>query len=184
MDSEGIPTQEFCAIVVDIVNLAILDVYHKFAYASGDVWSRRNIHGLNTDYLHQFGFSNAHLLVNDFRKFVSNYKVVKVFENCPNSMSYDFFHNIEDLRLPEWTIRIEESYHIIANRLKEIEYRICGVNCNSNIHSSYKPYLNFNRCRKMSTRAKLQHGFHCALYDAYELYFYYKHDFQKFVSPL
>ena len=76
MDSEGIPTQEFCAIIADADNLNVLDIYHKFAFASGDFWSRRNIHGLNTDFLRQFGFSNANLLVNDFRKYISNYKVV------------------------------------------------------------------------------------------------------------
>ena len=178
MDSEGIPMQEFCAIIVDIDTFDILKVYHKFAYASGDNWSRRNIHGLNTDYLYNFGFSNANLLVNDFRKCISDYRVVKVFENCPNSVSYDIFHYIEDLRLPEWTTRVNQRYHILANRLKDSNCQIYNVKCNSNIHSSYRPYKTLRSCRNESERVKLQHGFHCALFDAYELYLYFKHDFQ------
>ena len=59
MDSDGISIQEFCTIMVDIDNLDVLTIYHKFAYASGDIWSRRNIHGLNTDYLYKFEFSNG-----------------------------------------------------------------------------------------------------------------------------
>ena len=178
MDSDGISIQEFCTIMVDIDNLDVLTIYHKFAYASGDIWSRRNIHGLNTDYLYNFGFSNAKLLVNDFRKHISDYKVVNVFENSPNSVSYDIFQYIEDLRLPEWTTRVNQRYHILANRLKESNCQIYNVNCNSHIHSSYKPYKTFRSCRKESERVKLQHGFHCALFDAYELYLYYKHDFE------
>ena len=179
MDSEGIPTQEFCAIIADADNLNVLDIYHKFAFASGDIWSRRNVHGLNTNFLRNFGFSNASILVNDFRKYISCYKVVKVFENCPNSVSYDFFHYIEDIRLPNWTTRVNERYHIVSNRLKKSNSYIFDLaNCNSHIHSSYKPYLNFNRCRKLSERVKLEHGFHCALYDTFELYLFYKDYFE------
>ena len=174
MDTEGIPTQELCAIVVDIENFTIADTYHKFAFARGDNWSRRNIHGLNSNFLYHFGFPNATALQKDFDKWKSNYNIVKVFENCPNSMSNHFFDNVTDLRLPLWVDRINERSHIMANRLKESNLPICDVNCSTEIHSSYKPYLTFNRCRNLAQRCKLQHGFHCALYDTFELYLYFK----------
>ena len=139
----------------------------------------RNVHGLNTNFLRHFGFSNANLLVNDFRKYIGNYEVVKVFENCPNSVSYDFFHNIEDIRLHNWTTRVNQTYHILSNRLKKSNCHNYNLaSCNLNIHSSYEPYLNFNRCRKLSDQVKLEHGFHSALYDTFELYLLYKHDFE------
>lgn len=163
--------------------MTIVDVYHNFAFSSSDNWARRNIHGLNSNFLLHFGFPNAKILQKDFDKWISKYEIVKVFENCPNSMSYSFFDNIEDLRLPPWTARVNEQYHITANRLKECNGKIferkCAthmfdVNCIMQIHSKYKPYLTFNRCRNLTERIKLQHGHHCALYDAFELYLYYK----------
>ena len=174
MDSEGIPAQELCAIAVDINNLSILDIYHKYAFARGDTWSRRNIHGLNSSFIYDFGFSNAQILQKDFDKWKKRFNIIKVFENCPNSISNHFCNDIHDLRLPIWSMRYNKPYHIIANRLKESGSPICDTNCSPHIHSSYKPYLNFRSCRKPVERLKLQHGFHCALYDTYELYLFYK----------
>ena len=174
-DTEGVPTQELCAIAVDIKDLSIVDIYHKFAYARGDMWARRNIHGLNPNFLYTFGFRNASLLLEDFMNWKSNYDIVNVFENCPNSMSYHFFDNITDLRLPLWTVRVYENYNIIARRLKEFNGSVFhDTYCTGHVHSFYKPYLTFNRCRNLTERVKLQHGYHCALYDTYELYLFYK----------
>ena len=162
-DTEGIPCQELCAIAVDIKDLSIVNVYHKFAFANGDTWSRRNIHGLNSNFIYKFGFDNASLLQNDFENWMSNYKIVNVFENCPNVTSQHFFDDITDLRLPTWSVRINETYHIMANRLNENNASVFNAYCTGHIHSLYRPYLTFKRCRNLTERAKLQHVHHCAL---------------------
>lgn len=177
-DTEGIPTQELCAIAVDICDLTIIDIYHKFAYASGDTWSRRNIHGINTDVTYHFAFRNERKLQNDFENWKSNYNIIKVFENSPNEMTHHFFDNVIDLKLPPWEDRVNQRYHLMANRLKDgnavIDATICPTKCSSHIHSLYKPYKTLRRCKNLSERLKLQHGFHCSLYDAFELYLFYK----------
>lgn len=170
------PTQELCAIAVDLASLNMINNYHKFAHASGDVWARRNIHGINSEVTQKLAFPNEKCLQKDFEKWKKQYNIVKVFENSPNDASCLFFDDIIDLRLPLWVDRVNKSSHIIANRLKEDNAYICDTNCRTSIHSSYRPYLTLGRCKNLKERIKLQHGLHCALYDAFELYLFYKYE--------
>lgn len=160
---------------MDVNTLEVVSVYHKFAFSHGDTWCRRNIHGLNLDFLHRFGFANEDELLNDFKLWTHNKNIKMVYENGISLSTLKVFKSCQNLPLSNWTVRIHEDYHKLAYKLKMLESEIHGVNCTAHVHSMFRPYgrIKNNFPPKDSVLAKESHGYHCALYDAYELVLFY-----------
>lgn len=73
-----------------------------------------------------------------------------------------------DLQLPEWKLRQHKMSHIKSRKAKFSQQPLAGVFCPVNkVH----PHFKYNLSKfSQTTVAKVTHGPHCALYDAYECY--------------
>ena len=156
---------------MDAKTLQIVDVYHEFHDVwESDTFSRANVHGLNPEVFEDRAFATEQKLVNHFLEWLLPKNYMKVFGHAPGRESKRFNIVIEDLKLPCWADRDGELFHIFANRCKMDEAIFCGRRCIRANHSSY--------CRNMPARtagqlARERHGYHCALYDCFELYLFY-----------
>ena len=85
MDCEGEPVQELSAIAMDSCSYQIVSVYHQHAKCdpNADSWARKHIHGLNQQYLQDYGFSNECALLIDFKRWLAAFNVVSTFCNDP-----------------------------------------------------------------------------------------------------
>lgn len=166
MDSEGIPIQELSALVVSGKN--IVNSYHNYAWCppNKDIWSRKNIHGLNPNFLYHNGFPNETILIQDFRKWLSLFNVDKIYVNgFSKHEQIKLDVSIIDIGLPEWSERIKHDYHNIPNSCKKLNH--------SEAHNCYVSSGNISKCNTPSQQAKISHGWHCSLMDVYELYLFY-----------
>ena len=174
MDCEGDPVQELSAIAMDNVTYQIVSIYHKHAFCNpeDDPWSRINIHGLNPDYLKDYGFPNEDQLFTDFQKWLDSFTIVQMFANNPGRERMLFpNHTINDILLPRWEIRMRQPYHETALRFKQLCAPIVNVRCNRYVHCRF--ITRYHIVPSAKELAKILYGFHCALYDCYELYLYY-----------
>ena len=177
IDCEGDPVQELTAIEVSVSNFEILDVFHAHASApfrTNDNWSRRNIHGLSIDFINIHGFPSEHELQAAFHVWFSKRNSVLNFANNPAKESKFLNIKLTDVKLPVWVERRNCPAHQIALTFKKHETPIGNAACFSSIHSSYSP-TKFNDTMDERTRAQKEWGFHCSLYDAYEIYWYFSH---------
>ena len=169
MDCEGEPVQELSAIAMDNWSYQIVSVYHEHAKCdpNADSWARKHIHGLNQQYLQDHGFSNECALLIDFKRWLAAFNVVCIFCNDPTKEK-KLFPNliINDILLPPWDSRVNQHYHEVTKRFKELSVPILNVRCSRYIHNQcfFPPYLN---------TAKVMFGHHCSLYDSYQLYLFY-----------
>ena len=173
MDCEGEPVQELSAIAMDNETHRIVSVYHKHADCdpSLDFWARQNIHGLNVKYLSQCGFPNETVLIADFEKWLQSLNIKCMFANNPAKERHMLpKYEVFDILLPPWEKRIDMSYHEVANRFKELNLPVSSAQCSTYIHNQYC------RSRFFTTNSqvlKSLHGYHCSLFDCYEMYLFY-----------
>lgn len=172
IDSEGESVQELAAIEVDINTLEIVDSYHAFAKsATDDTFARCYVHGLNPILLDDEGFTSENELISHFKTWLSKKPHVAIFGHAPQRERKLLKLNIIDMFLDKWIERKDQPSHKISKVFKDHMVSIAGKRCSHHAHSWYRsPPAKTNVQTYM---AKLEHGFHCALYDAYELYLCY-----------
>ena len=174
LDTEGLPIQEVSAIEVDIETRKIVDVYHQFARVdwTEDYYSRCYVHGLDTVFLANNGFRCEDHLLKDLKKWLQrkSFRYIYCNDARREGMLLEPYF-VEDLPLPPWVTRIREPYHVIANMHKKLNIPIRDTSCVEGAHKSFQ--LLQRRDPSGTEKAKAEHGHHCALYDAYELYLYY-----------
>jgi hypothetical protein len=169
MDCEGEPVQELSAIAMNNWTYQIVSVYHQHANCDPNVdqWARKHIHGLNLKYLQDYGFSCESALLIDFKRWLAAFNVIRIFCNNPGK-ERKVFPNliIDDILLPPWDSRVNQHYHEVTKRFKDLCVPILSVRCSSYVHNQcfFPPYLN---------TAKVLYGYHCSLYDSYQLYLFY-----------
>ena len=169
---EGCDTQELSAIQMNALTHQIVDVYHGHAVSqTPDSWARRHIHGLNTLFLQQHGFSCEDELIADFKHWLRGKDVLAMFANNPMKEMTVLNLPIKDMNMPPWAERVNQPYHVITRSFKQQFIPILNKRCCASAHSYYEkfPVKNFTQ----TEIAKRDFGFHCALYDAYELYLCY-----------
>ena len=181
VDTEGCPIQEMSAIEMDKETEKIVDVYHEFANIPNpevDWYSSKYIHGLQPAFLAEYGFQNQIQLTEDFKLWLMTKSVHKLYANDPtHERGLLKPYVVEDLRLPIWKERVLEDYHEIAQNLKERNIPFFSTtNCFLEAHSNFRPLTYF---KNYTHKLKSAHGFHCCLYDVYELYLYYRMDYVK-----
>lgn len=172
IDSEGSPLQELSAIELDVNTLEIMDVYHEYAKCNEtDSWARRNIHGLSLDFLDKHGHSTSDELINSFKNWLKTKHIMHIYANNPSKEKQFLQRTVYDIGLPVWIDRIKLASHILTQHYKRLSVPILKTSCNIEAHSSYKRHVlnstNPTEC------AKANHGYHCSLYDCYELYLFY-----------
>ena len=174
MDSEGEPLQELSAIQVDFDTFEILDVYHAHASCERgtDFWSRKYLHGLNPTYIKENGFSCESVMISDFHNWLSKKNYFRIYGNDVRRECNKFSLNLTDLKLPVWIERVKQSYHSVSNRYKELNIPILHTSCSKRAHTCYvEPDQSWFKTKTQNVQA--DHGHHCSLYDAYELYLLY-----------
>lgn len=174
IDCEGEPVQEMSAIAMDNESYQIVSVYHKHAACdpSLDAWSRKNLHGLNPTYLHDHGFSNESELAANFQCWLKSFNVQCMYANNPGKERELLgMKNIYDILLPTWRERGEMTYHVNANLFKKLSIPIQGVHCSGYVHNSFVSTRGY--VPLYCQNEKLLHGYHCSLYDCYEMYLFH-----------
>ena len=180
VDCEGEPIQEFTALYVDSALHTIVDVFHRHvafpssspAYDS-DQWGRRHIHGLNRDYLATHGLKDETNLMSDFYEWLRLHPYDTIFANAPHKESTFLNLPIVDVCLPSWKERVQLLSHYLTLKMKRRAIPINGIKCDS-AHSSYKNWSPRRPYNLSPTDViKLDFGFHCSLYDCFEIFWYY-----------
>jgi len=170
---EGSSIQELSAIQMNALTRQIVDVYHGHAQSpcSCDRWARSHIHGLNTSFLQRHGFANQGMLIYDFKRWLRGKDVLAMYANDPAKEASVLNLPIKDMGILPWAERIHQPYHQMARTYKNDFIPILNMRCSSEAHSSFVKYP----LKRLSETeiAKRDYGFHCALYDAYELYLCY-----------
>lgn len=173
MDSEGWPIQELSALAMDRNTHEVVDVFHGHAYTEEeDSFARRHIHGLNRDFLINKGFHHHSQLINSFKEWLRNKNYLIIYGNAPSSEMAALEIEVSDIYMDKWAERVKQPYHQVALRFKNLFIPICGKSCCKQAHSSFQ-YIIVRRPNNESDIARRQHGFHCSLYDVYELYLFY-----------
>ena len=172
IDSEGETIQELAAIEVDRMTLEIKDSYHAFAQSEiNDSFSRYYVHGLNANFLRHNGFPCEADLIQNFKSWLDSKPHVALFGQNPHRESKVLNVKINDMTLGSWSKRRYEPWHRMVKRFKDHMVAFAGKRCSHAAHSSFRKPPD---CSSFMTYvAKMEHGFHCALYDAFELYLYY-----------
>lgn len=169
---EGTPVQELSAIHMNAFTMQIVDVYHAHAKSyQSDWWSRLHVHGLNRNFLNHHGFPDEESLMQDFKEWLAPKDVMTMYANDPSKENEVLNLNIKDIRIPPWADRIYQPYHQMALTYKNDFIPILDKRCCNEAHSMFKRYP----MKRLSETeiAKRDYGFHCSLYDAYELYLCY-----------
>lgn len=150
----------------------IVDVYHAHACSDKpDDWARRHIHGLNTTFLQYHGFSSEDDLIVDFRKWLRGKDVMAMYANNPMKETNVLNFTIHDMEIPPWSERVYRPYHQLALSYKQNFIPVLDKRCCAPAHSAFVKYP-MKRITETEI-AKRDFGFHCALYDAFELYLCY-----------
>lgn len=174
LDCEGEPIQELSAIAMDNESFQIISVFHKHAecHPKDDKWSRKHIHGLNRNYLSNSGYSNENDLVTACYNWLKSFKVVVLYANNPSKERKLFpKYSVFDMFLPSWEDRMNQPYHVLAHRFKFLNVPILNTRCSAYVHAEYlnKRWMG----PSLKDMAKVLHGYHCSLYDCYELYLFF-----------
>lgn len=172
---EGSSIQELSAIQMNALTRQIVDVFHEHARTEDrDSWARFHVHGLSPDYLKEFGHPNEDQLILSFRKWLRGKEVMAMFANDPAKEEKALNMCINDMTMPPWRDRVYLPYHQIALTFKNNFTPILDKRCCKDAHCSYSGYPVKSHSR--TELAKREFGFHCSLYDAYELYLCYIFD--------
>ena len=172
---EGESIQELSAIEMNALTREIVDVYHAYAKSeSVDFYARGNIHGLSPSYLHEFGFPNEKALIENFKTWLRTKDVLAMYANDPAKEKTVLNLPIRDMELPKWTERVSMFTHQTALAFKKNSIPVLNKSCPKHAHSSFVGYYPL---RETPTQlAKYSHGYHCSLYDSFELYLAYVTD--------
>lgn len=136
---------------------------------------RRFCHGLKIDWLKTEGESLENLR-SRFYSWVRSWKPVKVVANGIGDIC-EFLHSLHlnipvvDIALPQWIHRQHLEEHIEAYEAKRNSVPLPnGMCCPYNF--AHYPNIVVSSKNPETQNAKLKHGSHCALYDAYEVALY------------
>ena len=172
---EGDSIQELSAIEMNAQTREIVDVYHAYARTEhGDFYSRRHIHGLSVIYLNEFGFQSEKSLIYDFKKWLSSKDVLVMYANNPTKEKTALNLPVRDMELPVWKERISMFANQTANAFKKKSVPVLNKTCPKEAHAAFHYYPVRNNTS--TELAKRSYGYHCALYDAFELYLHYVTD--------
>lgn len=170
---EGTPVQELCAIQVDTNTNAIIDVFHEYGnFCAQDFYARQHVHGLDKLFLRWNSVGSESELLELFLSWLKLKSYKAIYANNPAKEANVLGLPILNFPLPNWVERQHKSFHRTAvslkNHCKPIFMYVC---CPLDAHCSFLyPADHVNPERRL---AKVEHGYHCALYDAYELYLAY-----------
>lgn len=175
VDSEGDPLQEFSALYVNECTFEIVDVFHhyvKYPFIEDyDAWSRRHVHGLDINFLEQYGYDCEHDLLSAFNDWLKHHPHDSMFANAPKREEELLGFPVSDVSLPPWKDRVSCLSHRLALSLKQNAISICDVTCDA--HGSFLKWRSNHPFQMTPTDfAKQEFGFHCSLYDCVEIYFY------------
>jgi len=172
---EGDSIQELSAIEMNALTREIVDVYHAYAKCeNADFYCRSHIHGLNTLYLKEFGFPNEKALIDNFKRWLRTKDVLVMYANDPTKEKTVLNLPIKDMELPKWTERVSMFTHQTALAFKKNSIPVLNKSCPKHAHNSF---VGFPVMRDTPTQlAKRSHGYHCSLYDSFELYLVYVTD--------
>ena len=150
----------------------IIDVFHGYAYCrESDTFARRHIHGLNTDFLSRKGYENTESLRQAFKHWTNDKNCILFYGNNPAKEINELKLSVADIGLDQWTFRIDKPYHRVALHFKKHNIPILSKRCCTEAHSSFiNTYV--RPCNKTDL-AKERSGYHCSLYDCYEMYLCY-----------
>ena len=110
-------------------------------------------------------------LINDFKAWIRQKPYVMLFANNPGKERKVLNLNISDMPLLQWSERRWEASHKIALKFKQNMVAIAGKRCSTRAHDAFT--CSITSKNYLTAAAKREHGFHCALYDVFELYLYY-----------
>lgn len=172
MDSEGTPMQELSALEMNFQTREIVDVFHAHAYSpEPDTYARRHIHGLSLDFLRTYGFRKPYQMVDAFKAWLRKKPYLFIYGNDPAREVSELHLVVCDIGLDNWAVRAQKAYHEIAYHFKKHNIPICSMRCTEAAHSNFE-YICV-RPNNPSDIAKERHGYHCSLYDCYEMYLCY-----------
>ena len=172
---EGDSIQELSAIEMNALTREIVDVYHAHAKTEdGDFWARRHIHGLSVLYLNEFGFRSEKALIDDFKKWLRGKDVLVMYANNPTKEKTALNLPVKDMNLPPWKYRVTMHANQTALAFKKNSVPVKNKTCPKHAHNAFvcSPVRN-NTATEL---AKRSYGYHCSLYDAFELYLHYVTD--------
>lgn len=177
IDLEGYPLQEMSALEMSGTTFNPIDVFHEHAYSEDielDWYARKHIHGLSPAYLKANGHATPSKLIDSFKTWLSKKKYKLLYANDPTMerITLGLELEIQDIKLERWANRINKPYHQIAQDFKVSFDSICCKRCSPLAHSSFQGAI-IKRPNNPSDLARHAHGFHCSLYDVYELYLFY-----------
>ena len=165
--------QELSAIEMNYSTREIVDVFHGHAYTDdGDTFSRNHVHGLSQSFLFDKGCSTLEELIADFKQWLSGKNYLTIFGHNPQTEMQMLCLNIADIGLPPWSLRKDEAYHEVALKFKKLNIPINRVRCPKEAHAWFHGPC-YMKNKTDGELAKARHGYHCSLYDAYELYLCY-----------
>ena len=172
IDAEGESIQELSAIQISAMTRQILDVYHAHAAPdNSDDWSRHHIHGLNINFLKLTGFPSEDELIKNFRQWLAGKNILTMYGNDPRKERTALNLTIHHMDRPVWTDRVQTSCYQTALAFKKNFVPILNKRC---CHTAHSYYWCYPIQRNSQTEfAKSAHGFHCSLYDCFELYLDY-----------
>ena len=168
--------QELSALEMDGYSLEVIDVFHEHAFCEEirqDWYARKHIHGLSPAYLKANGHASPSKLIQSFQNWLAkkNYKKT-LYANNPTSECAMLELEINDIDLERWAVRADKLYHKKAHDFKVNFSPIYAKRCSREAHSSFQSVI-VKRPNNPSDLARHAHGFHCSLYDVYELYLFY-----------
>ena len=171
VDTEGTPIQELSALEVCLYDRQVVDVFHAHAYSTdGDDWSRKHIHGLNLSYLKKHGYPSESELISAFKCWLHGKNYLTVFSNAPHKEQEALSLNICDIGLPPWIERHDQPYHVIVKSFKDMNLSLLDKTCPREAHSAYIGVDKNHQPNSLTQKAKELHGYHCSLYDCWEMY--------------
>ena len=157
---------------MDFNTREIVDVFHGHAYTTAkDIFARKHVHGLNYDFLFREGFQNANCLIAAFKVWLREKNHFMFYGNDPGKEMRDLKIHVVDIGLDCWVNRIQKAYHQVAFYFKKHNIPIHSKRCYTEAHSSFEKV--FVRPFNKSDAAREQSGYHCSLYDCYEMYLCY-----------
>ena len=172
-------------VLPDIIEISILvcrdhcliDIFHEYGIPSD-----KQKHLKSASYCHCIPYASlcyitpnsSENLLSKAREFVSHYPSAIVISNDKSSKS-DIYHLISswyldleycNIYVGDWLVRVHQQSHLESRRAKLQCKIILGISCNLHTLPLYK------QKHTPSHQAKYQHGYHCSLYDTYELFLF------------
>ena len=178
VEGEAPDIVEFSILVCQ--NQRILHVFHDCALPSNKVSHNQKApycHCISYSTLYRITANTPQQLLDKARAFVVSYTPAVVLSNDKvfHSDIYKIvsswklnlcYHNVY---LGDWLHRAHQAYHLEARSLKFHQSPICNRTCT--LH-------HLPLCQRKPTPTNLvkrQHGAHCSLYDAYEIFLFLRH---------